>query len=191
MIKIDELKIGEENAVEFSLEVAQKTGSVHTAVVFSVITDLCYGDCTVTAQEVADYLELTYRSCSSIRKKFQELHDAGFLKYEKGCAKRKPKFEILKRPECDAEIDLKWRFRHTMSYSLIWLLTILENQFEALTISEIEEAMENILPRQTTHRLLWELKNLGLVTHEKNCHIDDFRAGVWELSDEAIQLLNN
>lgn len=190
MINTDQLTLAEENSIEFSTEVAEKTGSVHTAVIFSVIQDLAYGDMTLTAQEIADYLGLTYRSCSSIRKKFQELHDAGYVVYEKGCARRKPKFEILRRPAPDTDLDLKWRFRHTMSFSLIWLLTTLENQFEALSITELEESLTGIIPRQTIYRLLAELKRMELVEHERNCVQEDLRAGTWKLSEKAHNLLN-
>ncbi|MDA1658851.1 hypothetical protein PDK35_02525 [Bacillus cereus group sp. TH153LC] len=172
--------------IEFSTEVVKITGSVHTALIFSVIDKLVGDEGELSAEEIASELNLQNRNAASIRNKFNILDFYGLVSYTKGSRFHKAHFKILQRFKADTDIDLKWRYRSSLSYTKTWILTSLENQGQPVRVKELHEIHLETLTSFDISRILTELKRDGLVDHARWVCPEDGRAGMWCLAQEYL-----
>lgn len=179
--------------IEFSTEVVKITGSIHTALIFAAIQKLVGDEGELTAEEIASELNLHPRNVASVRNKFDVLDFHGFVSYTKGNRFHRPHFEILRRFKADTDIDLKWRYRSSLSYAKTWVLTSLENQGQPVKVKELYEIHLETLPSLEISRIMTELKRDGLVDHARWVCPRDGRAGTWCLTKEysSEEILND
>lgn len=186
-----ELKLAESNVVEFSTEVARITGSFHSALVYQAIRHLApETDGSITAEDIASYLEYPDSSLNAIRKKFSILEGFGLVDYLKGNRHTKPHFTIIQDHAPDTDLDMKWKCMERMSLRDTWLMTNLEYIAEPITMPQFLESCEGLLDYNALSIALGRLTTKGLLFHDKNCFEDDRRLGTFELSAEAYDLSN-